>query len=130
MAGSSSRRLKRLRRSSFGVVPGNIDQGNQNGMVDSPSSDDFVTPPVVLPPRAQLDPPLDDSNDGLGGEEVDLFPPLKIRGKHKYLVSPIKRFNACQKRAVPEIGLGDILDLQVDDIPKFMGRWVLSNFDP
>nr|GMC66626.1 phosphoenolpyruvate carboxykinase [ATP]-like [Ipomoea batatas] len=38
---------------------------DQNMMVESPFPDDFVSPPVVLPPRVQADPPLDDSNHGL-----------------------------------------------------------------
>nr|GMD40862.1 uncharacterized protein LOC109168150 [Ipomoea batatas] len=83
MAGSSSRQSKRLRRSSSGVGPGNTDEGNQNGMVDSPSSDDFVSPPVVLPPCAQPNSPVDDSDDGLGREDVDLYPSMKIRGSPK-----------------------------------------------
>ncbi|XP_031096920.1 uncharacterized protein LOC116001170 [Ipomoea triloba] len=58
MAGSSIRRSKRLRRVVTNGVEGYVDQGNQNGLVDSPSSDDFVSPPVVLPPSAQPDPPL------------------------------------------------------------------------
>nr|GMC95550.1 beta-D-glucosyl crocetin beta-1,6-glucosyltransferase-like [Ipomoea batatas] len=83
----------------------NIDEVNQNVMVDSPSSDDFVSLPVVLPPHAQTNPPLDDVDNGLAGEEVELFSSLKICGSPKRLVSPMKRFNACQKRAVREIGL-------------------------
>nr|GMD09597.1 hypothetical protein Iba_chr06dCG9710 [Ipomoea batatas] len=38
---------------------------DQNMMVESPFPDDFVSPPVVLHPRVQADPPLDDSNHGL-----------------------------------------------------------------
>nr|GMC94555.1 beta-D-glucosyl crocetin beta-1,6-glucosyltransferase-like [Ipomoea batatas] len=72
-------------------------------MVDSPSSDDFVSLPVVLPPRAQAEPLGNDSDDGLGGEEVELFPPMKIRGTLKHLVSSMKLFNACQKRAMREL---------------------------
>nr|GLL41992.1 beta-D-glucosyl crocetin beta-1,6-glucosyltransferase-like [Ipomoea trifida] len=119
MAGSSSRRSKRLSRRSSGGVPWNIDEGNQNVMVDSLSSNDFVSPPIVLAPRAQPDPPLDDSDDGLAVEEVGLFHPMKIRGNPKHLVSPIKRFNACQKRVVYEIELGDILHLQTSVVLCF-----------
>nr|GMC47963.1 serine/threonine-protein phosphatase PP1 isozyme 2 [Ipomoea batatas] len=41
---------------------GNIDEGNQNEMLDSPSLDAFVSPLVVLPTRAQPDPLVDDSD--------------------------------------------------------------------
>nr|GMC91238.1 uncharacterized protein LOC109178682 isoform X1 [Ipomoea batatas] len=81
---------------------GNIDEVNQNVMVDTTSFDDFVSPAVVLAPRAQPNPPLDDSDNGVAGEE----------------------------RVVHEIGLEDILHLLVEDIPKCMGRWLLSNFVP
>nr|GMC84582.1 hypothetical protein Iba_chr04cCG12990 [Ipomoea batatas] len=37
---------------------------DQNMMAESPFPDDFVSPPVVLPPRVQADPPLDDSKRG------------------------------------------------------------------
>nr|GMD47136.1 uncharacterized protein LOC109147304 [Ipomoea batatas] len=51
--------------------PGIIDQGNQNVMTDSMSSNDFVSPPVVVAPPAQLNPLFDDSDNGLAGEERD-----------------------------------------------------------
>nr|GMC70729.1 uncharacterized protein LOC109174777 [Ipomoea batatas]GME03276.1 uncharacterized protein LOC109174777 [Ipomoea batatas] len=83
-----------------------------------------------MPTRAQPDPMQDDSDSGLGGEDVQLFPELKIRGSPKHLASPIKHFNACQKNVVRALGLGDILDFQVEGIPKSMCRWLISNFDP
>nr|GLL39556.1 uncharacterized protein LOC109168900 [Ipomoea trifida] len=98
-------------------------------MLDNPPSDNFESLPVVLPTRAQPDPMQDDSDSGLGGEDVQLFPELKIRGSPKHLASPIKHFNACQKNAVRALGLGDILDFQVEGIPKSMCRWLISNFD-
>nr|GME03274.1 uncharacterized protein LOC109191529 [Ipomoea batatas] len=55
---------------------------------------------------------------------------MKIRGSPKHLASPIKHFNACQKNVVRALGLGDILDFQVEGIPKSMCRWLISNFDP
>nr|GMC79873.1 hypothetical protein Iba_chr04aCG15010 [Ipomoea batatas]GMC82437.1 hypothetical protein Iba_chr04bCG13400 [Ipomoea batatas] len=54
--------------STFGRLqtpPGNNVEVDQNMMAESPFPDDFVSPPVVLPPRVQADPPLDDSNHGL-----------------------------------------------------------------
>nr|GLL37494.1 uncharacterized protein LOC109157302 isoform X1 [Ipomoea trifida] len=71
MAGSSIRRSKRLRRNFSGEVQGIIDQGNQNVMTDSMSSNDFVSPPVVVAPLAQLNPLFDDSDNGPAGEERD-----------------------------------------------------------
>jgi len=53
------------------------------------------------------DPLGDDSEDELGGEDVDLFPPppppMKIRGSLKHLVSSMKLFNACKKRSMREL---------------------------
>nr|GMD39206.1 uncharacterized protein LOC109191529 [Ipomoea batatas] len=83
-----------------------------------------------MPTSVQPDPVQDDSDSGLGGEDVQLFPELKIRGSPKHLAWPIKRFNACQKNAVRALGLGDMLDFQVEGIPKSMCRWLISNFDP
>nr|GMD22399.1 beta-D-glucosyl crocetin beta-1,6-glucosyltransferase-like [Ipomoea batatas] len=93
---------------------GDTDEGIQTDMLDNPPSDNFESPPVVLPTRAQPDPMQDDSDGGLGGEDVQLFPELKIRGNPKHLASPIKHFNACQKNVVLALGLGDILDFQVE----------------
>nr|GMD29163.1 beta-D-glucosyl crocetin beta-1,6-glucosyltransferase-like [Ipomoea batatas] len=114
MAGSSIRRSKRLRRNASNGVEGDTDEGIQTDMLDNPPSDNFESPPVVLPTRAQPDPMQDDSDGGLGGEDVQLFPELKIRGNPKHLASPIKHFNACQKNVVLALGLGDILDFQVE----------------
>nr|GMC60343.1 hypothetical protein Iba_chr02bCG9930 [Ipomoea batatas]GMC98418.1 hypothetical protein Iba_chr05dCG16340 [Ipomoea batatas] len=46
-------------------VLGNNVEVDQNMMVERPFPDDFVSPSVVLPPRVQADPPLDNSNHGL-----------------------------------------------------------------
>nr|GMD95579.1 hypothetical protein Iba_chr15aCG13660 [Ipomoea batatas] len=56
-----------------------IDQGNQNVMTDSMSSND---PPVLVAPPAQLDLPFDDSDNRPVGEEVEVFPEMKIRGTY------------------------------------------------
>ncbi|XP_031114068.1 uncharacterized protein LOC116017598 [Ipomoea triloba] len=130
MAGSSTRRSKRLRRNASNGVGGDTDEGIQANMLDNPPSDNLESPPVVLPTTVQPDPVQDDSDSGLGGEDVQLFPELKIRGSPKHLAWPIKRFNACQKNAVRALGLGDMLDFQVEGIPKSMCRWLISNFDP
>nr|GMD41932.1 hypothetical protein Iba_chr10bCG4460 [Ipomoea batatas] len=61
---------------------GIIDQGNQNVMTDSMSYNDFVSPPVLVAPPAQLDLPFDDSDNRPVGEEVEVFPEMKIRGTH------------------------------------------------
>nr|GME19885.1 uncharacterized protein LOC109168150 [Ipomoea batatas] len=53
---------------------------------------------------------------------------MKIHARPKQLVAPMKRFNACQKRAVRGIELGNILHLQVEDIPKRMCRRFLRCF--
>nr|GME00514.1 beta-D-glucosyl crocetin beta-1,6-glucosyltransferase-like [Ipomoea batatas] len=105
---------------------GDTDEGIQTDMLDNLPSDNFDSPPVVPPTRAQPDPMQDDSDSALGVEDVQLFPELKIRGSPKHLASPIKRFNACQKNAVRAIGLGDILDFQVEGIPKSMCRWLIK----
>nr|GLL24665.1 uncharacterized protein LOC109168150 [Ipomoea trifida]GLL24666.1 uncharacterized protein LOC109168150 [Ipomoea trifida] len=114
MAGSSIRRSKRLRRNAPNGGGGDTDEGIQTDMLDNLPSDNFDSPLVVSPTRAQPDPMQDDFDSGLGVEDVQLFPELKIRGSPKHLASPIKRFNACQKNVVRAIGLGDILDFQVE----------------
>nr|GMD75008.1 beta-D-glucosyl crocetin beta-1,6-glucosyltransferase-like [Ipomoea batatas]GMD79898.1 beta-D-glucosyl crocetin beta-1,6-glucosyltransferase-like [Ipomoea batatas] len=58
---------------------------------------------VALSPHVQANPPLDDSDHGLTGEEVRLFPIMKTCASPKNLFSSMKRFNACQKRVVREI---------------------------
>nr|GMC67032.1 uncharacterized protein LOC109155335 [Ipomoea batatas]GMD53310.1 uncharacterized protein LOC109155335 [Ipomoea batatas] len=111
-------------------VLGDTDEVIQTNMLDNPPADNLESPPAVLPTTIQPDPVQDDSDSGLGGEDVQLFPELKIRGSPKHLAWPIKRFNACQKNAVRALGLGDMLDFQVEGIPKSMCRWLISNFDP
>nr|GMD98121.1 hypothetical protein Iba_chr15cCG9110 [Ipomoea batatas] len=60
-----------VRLVTIGVeVTGIIDQGNQNVMTDSMSSNDFVSPPVLVAPPAQLDLPFDDSDNRPVGEEA------------------------------------------------------------
>nr|GLL25151.1 F-box protein SKIP24 [Ipomoea trifida] len=59
------------------LYAGNIDEVNQNVMVDTTSFDDFVSPAVVLAPRAQPNPPLDDSDNGVTGEEEDDTHPVR-----------------------------------------------------
>nr|GMD67308.1 beta-D-glucosyl crocetin beta-1,6-glucosyltransferase-like [Ipomoea batatas] len=139
MAGSSTRRSKRLRRNAsngVGVVVSclgcdrgvlfvglfrlwswcpvwdriafmsrDTDEGIQTNMLDNPPSDNLESPPAVLPTSVQPNPVQDDYDSGLGGEDVQLFPELKIRGSPKHLAWPIKRFNACQKNAVRALGL-------------------------
>nr|GMC97359.1 beta-D-glucosyl crocetin beta-1,6-glucosyltransferase-like [Ipomoea batatas] len=128
-----SSRLK-LNREGFSACAfygtGDTDEGIQTNMLDNLPSDNLESPPAVLPTTVQPDPEQDDSDSGLGGEDVQLFPELKIRGSPKHLAWPIKRFNACQKNAVRALGLGDMLDFQVEGIPKSMCRWLISNFDP
>ncbi|XP_019172744.1 PREDICTED: uncharacterized protein LOC109168150 [Ipomoea nil] len=115
MAGSSIRHSKCHKGSSSGSPQETVDAVE---VVHLPSSDDVEVPPV-----AQPDTDSDGSDDGLDADDVVLYPSLKIRVSPKHLVVPTKRFNACQKKAVVELGLGELLNLQIHDIPKRMARW-------
>ncbi|XP_019150248.1 PREDICTED: uncharacterized protein LOC109147042 [Ipomoea nil] len=83
-------------------------------------------PPVVMSNPDQVQPPLDGVRGGAGGDAVVVFPSLNTRASPKHLVSQIKQFSACQRKAVVQIGLGELLNLEVDDFPKKLGRsWVM-----
>nr|GMD48511.1 hypothetical protein Iba_chr10fCG7040 [Ipomoea batatas] len=51
-------------------VLGDTDEVIQTNMLDNPPSDNLESPPAVLPTTIQPDPVQDDSDSGLGGEDV------------------------------------------------------------
>ncbi|XP_031127523.1 zinc finger BED domain-containing protein RICESLEEPER 2-like [Ipomoea triloba] len=89
----------------------NIDEVNQNVMVDTTSFDDFVSPAVVLAPRAQPNPPLDDSDNGVAGEEEDDTHPVRE------LVGGGTSVKTVDEEFVDKIG---VLVAAVDDMLQFL----------
>ncbi|XP_019190537.1 PREDICTED: uncharacterized protein LOC109184996 [Ipomoea nil] len=104
MAGSSVKRSKRRRGSSFSVGQGDFAVDPVVAVLEEPVVAVDVVAPLPRtdaaegPPQPAQPAPVLDGSD-VEPNEVDeaLFPPLKIRVFLKHLVKLMKRFNACQR---------------------------------
>lgn len=55
---------------------------------------------------------------------------LKIRALPKILTKVVEQLSPAQRQAVKDIGLGSLLDLQITNLPRQMGLWLVENFNP
>nr|GMC86937.1 uncharacterized protein LOC109191529 [Ipomoea batatas] len=71
---------------------------------------------------------------GLGGEAVTPGEPgdgeLHIRSLPTRITKNVVRLNPAQQQCVREMGMGNILDLNITNIPRRLGLWLVENFDP
>nr|GMD57195.1 ulp1 protease family, C-terminal catalytic domain-containing protein [Ipomoea batatas] len=55
---------------------------------------------------------------------------LRIRALLKILTKPVERLIPSQRQIVKDIGLGRLLGLQITNLSRQMGLWLVENFDP
>nr|GMD82664.1 uncharacterized protein LOC109191529 [Ipomoea batatas] len=68
-----------------------------------------------------------DTEDDTTRADVD---GLRIRALPKILTKPVEQLSPAQRQTVKDIGLGRLLDLQITNLSRQMGLWLVENFDP
>nr|GMD08079.1 uncharacterized protein LOC109191529 [Ipomoea batatas] len=68
-----------------------------------------------------------DAEDDTTRADVD---GLRIRALPKILTKPVEQLSPAQRQTVKDIGLGRLLDLQITNLSRQMGLWLVENFDP
>nr|GLL42403.1 uncharacterized protein LOC109155335 [Ipomoea trifida] len=70
----------------------------------------------------------DDIEEDGSGEPGD--GELHIRSLPTRVTKNVVRLNPAQQQCVREMGMGNILDLNITNIPRKLGLWLVENFDP
>nr|GMD34328.1 uncharacterized protein LOC109155335 [Ipomoea batatas] len=65
--------------------------------------------------------------DGLGQSSDD---ELHIRSLPTRITKNVVRLNSAQQQCVREMGMGNLLDLNITNLPRRLGLWLVENFDP
>ncbi|GKB16559.1 ulp1 protease family, C-terminal catalytic domain-containing protein, partial [Tanacetum coccineum] len=64
------------------------------------------------------------------GKKGKTYPPVNRRHPPKCLIDSIKKFTDAQRERVKTMGFEHVLSLKIEKIPKKLGYWLVTNYDP